>query len=430
MFSPGLIFVIAAVALLVLTWPLRWPLPVALIVVAVLAALLAGFGVPFRHLVEGGFGYINLVLALFAGAFFGQAMQASGIADAFGRRAHAALGGNPWLVLGFAGFLLFVIGMFVGIAGVAVLATGVLVVPMLRATGMESNRIASFIAVIATCGMIAPPLNVPAMTIADGVNMPYIGFALPLLCLSLPPALFTVALGVRGLKNRAADAQGDAHGSGKLAAIGFAAIAAILLFWTLLRLFPGTIPDPAVPIVLVAGALFAVPALGRQGLAKAMSSTFSGTPLVLAAVLVSVGVAVQIMTLTGVRGFLVINSMAFPPPWTFLEMILVPVFGGVLTSIGAANILGVPFAFALIHQDMILNVSGLSAIAALSEFMPPTAIAAALATYVVGDARLGRVLRASIWPALLIAALGFLMLIFADSLTSLLISETVTIREH
>ena len=430
MFSPGLIFVIAAVALLVLTWPLRWPLPVALIVVAVLAALLAGFGVPFRHLVEGGFGYINLVLALFAGAFFGQAMQASGIADAFGRRAHAALGGNPWLVLGFAGFLLFVIGMFVGIAGVAVLATGVLVVPMLRATGMESNRIASFIAVIATCGMIAPPQNVPAMTIADGVNMPYIGFALPLLCLSLPPALFTVALGVRGLKNRAADAQGDAHGSGKLAAIGFAAIAAILLFWTLLRLFPGTIPDPAVPIVLVAGALFAVPALGRQGLAKAMSSTFSGTPLVLAAVLVSVGVAVQIMTLTGVRGFLVINSMAFPPPWTFLEMILVPVFGGVLTSIGAANILGVPFAFALIHQDMILNVSGLSAIAALSEFMPPTAIAAALATYVVGDARLGRVLRASIWPALLIAALGFLMLIFADSLTSLLISETVTIREH
>ena len=41
-----------------------------------------GFGVPFRHLVEGGFGYLNLILALFAGAFFGQVMRHSGAADA------------------------------------------------------------------------------------------------------------------------------------------------------------------------------------------------------------------------------------------------------------------------------------------------------------------------------------------------------------
>jgi hypothetical protein len=136
------------------------------------------------------------------------------------------------------------------------------------------------------------------------------------------------------------------------------------------------------------------------------------------------------MALTGVRGFLVINSMAFPEPWTFVEMIIIPVLGSVLTSIGTANILGVPFAFALIHQDMILNVSGLSAIAALSEFMPPTAIAAALATYVVGDTRLGAVLRASVAPALVIALFGFLMLIFADGLTGLLVGESVTVRQH
>lgn len=429
MLSPGLIFAIGAVALAVLVWPLRTPLPAALIAVSILAALLAGFGIPLRHLVEGGFGYINLILALFAGAFFGQAMQASGIADAFGRRAYSALGSNPWLALSFAGFLLFVVGMFVGIAGVAVLATGALVVPMLRATGLESHDIGAFIAVLATCGMIAPPLNVPAMTIADGVNMPYIGFALPLLCLSVPPALFMVALSAWRVRDRRpppTSSSKDAH----LALTGLVAVGIILLFWTLLRLFPAFIPDPAVPIVLVAGALVAVPALGRKGLGAAMAQTFTGTPLVLAAILVSVGVAVQIMALTGVRGFLVINSMAFPEPWTFVEMIIVPVLGSVLTSIGTANILGVPFAFALIHQDMILNVSGLSAIAALSEFMPPTAIAAALATYVVGDTRLGAVLRASVAPALVIALLGFLMLIFADGLTGLLIGESVTVRQH
>lgn len=107
-----------------------------------------------------------------------------------------------------------------------------------------------------------------------------------------------------------------------------------------------------------------------------------------------------------------------------------PVIGGVLTSIGSANILGVPFAFALIHQDMILNVSGLSAIAALSEFVPPTAISAALATYIVGDTKLSSVLKASIWGAVIIAAVAFIMLIFAQELSGYLVFEHVSIREH
>lgn len=419
MIAPGLIFVAMALALLLLAWPLKWPFPAALLGAAVVAGLLGGFGLPLRHLVEGGFGYLNLVLALFAGALFGQAMLVSGIADAFGRRACRLLGGNPWAVLGFAGLLLFLGGMFVGIAGVAVLAAGALVVPMLRATGLQGTHIAAFIAVLATCGMIAPPLNVPAMTIADGVNMPYIGFALPLLALSIPPALFTVAL--FALRARGGAVGEPLPDEGRLAAAGLFVLVAVLGFWTLLRVFPGAIPDPAVPIVLVVGALLALPWLGGRGLAEAMRQSFTGTPLLLAAILVAVGVLVQIATLTGVRGFLVINSMSLPAPWTYLGMVMIPIFGSVLTSMGAANVLGVPFAFALIHQDMILNVSGLSAISALSEFMPPTAIAAALATYVVGDVRMGAVIRASLWPAAVIALFGLLMLIFAGDLTGLLI---------
>ena len=80
--SRGLIFAIA----IAYSWPctllLRAPLPLAFIVVAVVTALIGDFGIPFRHLVEGGFGFINLVLALFAGAFFGHMMRASGAADA------------------------------------------------------------------------------------------------------------------------------------------------------------------------------------------------------------------------------------------------------------------------------------------------------------------------------------------------------------
>jgi hypothetical protein len=147
----------------------------------------------------------------------------------------------------------------------------------------------------------------------------------------------------------------------------------------------------------------------------------------LAAVLVTVGIAVQIMTLTGIRGWLVISSMSLPST-AFLELIILPLFGSVLTSMGTANVVGVPFAFALIHQDMILNVSALSAISAISEFMPPTAIATALAIYAVGGASMLRVLRHCVWPVVVIVAVAIAMLAFADQLSGPLMAGGAIFR--
>jgi hypothetical protein len=65
---------------------------------------------------------------------------------------------------------------------------------------------------------------------------------------------------------------------------------------------------------------------------------------------------------------------------------------------------------------MIVNVSALSALSALSEFMPPTAISAVLATYLVGTVKLAEVLRASLAPVLVLAIVAVLMLIFAGEL--------------
>src|SRR5262249_59431519 len=77
------------------------------------------------------------------------------------------------LLLTLAALPLFVVGMFVGLSGVAVLAAGVVAVPSLRRSGFDDATTAAFIAVMATPGMIAPPLNVPAMLIADGGDMPW-----------------------------------------------------------------------------------------------------------------------------------------------------------------------------------------------------------------------------------------------------------------
>src|SRR5258707_14165524 len=96
---PGILFGVAMVLFLGLHVGLGWPLSVAFIAVAVVTALLGDFGVPFRHLVEGGFGFINLILALFAGTFFGHMVRLSGAADAAAAGAVRLAGGRVFLVL-------------------------------------------------------------------------------------------------------------------------------------------------------------------------------------------------------------------------------------------------------------------------------------------------------------------------------------------
>src|SRR3954470_6734893 len=132
---PGVLFGLAIAIFLASHLLLRAPLPLAFLVTAAATAFLGVFGFPFRHLVEGGFGFINLILALFAGAFFGHMMRASGAADAAAAGIVRAAGGRVLATLALAGLPLFVVGMFVGLAGVAVLSAGVFAVPALRRIG-------------------------------------------------------------------------------------------------------------------------------------------------------------------------------------------------------------------------------------------------------------------------------------------------------
>ena len=387
----------------------RIPLPLNLIIVAIGGAILGNFGLPFRHLVEGGFGYLNLILALFAGAFFGQSMQLIGATDRLAKIVGAS--SRP-VVLICAGSLLFVAGMMTGIAGVAVLAVGAFAAPMLRGAGLGRVSAAAYIALMATLGMIAPPINIPAMIMADGVNMPYAGFSWSLLALSLPTALFAVATFSRAPRQSdgAPPATEIAKAPSSIATIGIVVLFGIIAFWIALRIWPDSIFDPSTPLVFAVGAVIGLVLLKPARWGEVFRPIFTGTPLMLAAVLVSVGVVVQIMALTGVRGWLVIQAMSFQPPTLYAAIVGIPILGSVLTSMGTANSLGVPFAFAFIHQDMIVNISALSAIAALSEFCPPTAISVALAAYIVGENRVMPIIRAAIPTLIVLTVLALAML--------------------
>jgi TRAP-type C4-dicarboxylate transport system permease large subunit len=329
-------------------------------------------------------------------------------------------GGRRLLLLTLAALPLFVVGMFVGLSGVAVLAAGVVAVPALRQSGFDDATMAAFIAIMATAGMIAPPMNVPAMLIADGVNMPWTNTSRALLALALPLAAaalvwFTVWQGPT--KPRSAPAQSSAAACLR----GFAPLLLIVMIWIAVRLFPTVLIDPASPLILVIGGLAALPMLPKGELRKVVMATFTGTPLLLAAVLVTAGILVQIMTLTGVRGWLVISTMSLTVPWNYVSLALgMPLLGGALTAMSVSDVIGVPAAFSFIGQDMIINVAALSAIASLAEFVPPTAIAAALSCYVVGGGSIGQVIRRAWPPMAVLLIVALFMLVFARQLTGIL----------
>src|SRR5438045_8950242 len=98
--SPPLLLLLSAAAFVAVLRLLRWPVPLALAASAVIAGVAGTLQFPFRHLVEGSFGFLNLMLALFAGAWFGQAALRAGLATSFARGLLQLTRARPVLSLG------------------------------------------------------------------------------------------------------------------------------------------------------------------------------------------------------------------------------------------------------------------------------------------------------------------------------------------
>jgi len=126
-----------------------------------------------------------------------------------------------------------------------------------------------------------------------------------------------------------------------------------------------------------------------------------------------VGMFIQVMTLTGVRGFIVVNALSVNPALLYGTIaISMPLFG-IVSAFGSASVLGTPFSLALLGGDHIIVVSGLSMIAGMGDFMPPTALSAIFAAQVIGESKYSRVLKKLIIPALLILAWALIFIIFS-----------------
>jgi gluconate:H+ symporter, GntP family len=333
-------------------------------------------------------------------------------------------------------------GMITGSSTASVLTTGAMAAAILIRLGASPERAAAFVAMGSILGMIAPPVNIPAMLIGGGIDLPYVGFTKPLLLVSVPLALVVAyAFGseIRRTANAARKGHARPHatcGDGLqpvsesvlAASIGrrtqvqkpspvtgprpLVAVVPIMLTAALMtapQIWPNRVPDIGLPLIFVVATIVSVVISPRFDVLKTLhAATDEALPVL--GILTGVGAFIQVMTLTGARGWLVAQMLG-APSWALIAAaaISMPLFGAI-SAFGSASVLGVPFLLALLGRNEVVTTAALSLLAGLGDLMLPAALAATLAARVAGVDDRTRVLRQCVWPAAMAIGLAVAVL--------------------
>ncbi|MBQ7155996.1 MAG: TRAP transporter large permease subunit [Synergistaceae bacterium] len=398
----------------------KLPIAVAMAFAAIVGAAVGGAGFPLRHLIEGEFGYLNTIMVICTAMIFMKVVQKTGLLDALSAWVIRKFRHSPVILSVGIMIIIMLPGMITGSSTAAVLTTGALVSPVLITLGLSKVRAAAVVSMGALLGMIAPPVSIPAMIICAGVDIPYVGFAIPLIICTFPLAVvFALTMIYPGITSGNRD---------------FAALEKHLFEMErnplTFRLFL-----PVIVLVALFAAEQFLPGYVSLGmplifLISALSGLFSGTEwkvidtiteavddaLPVMGILMGVGMFIQIMTLIGVQGFIVVSALSLPS-WTLFVGIAVtmPLFGAV-SSFGSASVLGVPFLLALLNYNSIIVASALSLIASLGDLMPPTALAGIFAAQVVGEENYFRVLKLCLLPGLCVALWGLAVIFMSPTI--------------
>jgi len=407
----------------ILAMGLKLPIGVSLVFSALAGALLGGEGLALRHLVEGSFGYFDTILIIVTAMIFMKVLQASGILDTitaillktFYRR-------KVTLLLTVMVIVMFP-GMITGSSTAAVLSTGALVAPVLIKLGLSKVKTAALIAMGGILGMIAPPVNILVMIMGGGVDMPYVGLTIPLLIIVIPLAIIiSLWLGYKDIQILDTKQMESIlpESFSKEYGLRLYLPLVVVIFLMIGQGFTSSfVPDIGIPAIFLLGSLVGIFCARPFNFFKVTQEAMKESMPILC-ILAGVGMFIQIMTLTGGRGWIVMSFLSLPPVLLYLGIsISMPLFGAV-SAYGSASILGVPFILALINKNAIITSAALSAIAGLGDLMPPTALAGIFAAQVVGEKNYFKVLRYCLVPALFELAMGIGILLLAPIIEKIL----------
>jgi GntP family gluconate:H+ symporter len=411
-----LVFLIMTTVFVVLALAVRLPVGLALCAAAMAGSLISGQGLSLRHMIEGSFGFFDVMLIILTAMVFIKVMEAAGILDSVTAALVRTFYRKKALLLLTAMLLVMFPGMITGSSAAGVLSAGPLVAPVLMKMGLPRLKTAAFIAMGGILGMIAPPVNVLVMIMGGGADIPYVGFTGPLLLICIPTAIFTALwLGMKDVKTISAGEMLSILPRSHFHQYGFRLYLPIILLVLLLagqQTLARFAPDPGIPAIFLLCSLVGLISGRRFNFFRAtLDAVRDALPIL--TILFGVGMFLQMMTLTGARGWTVMTVLSLPSVFLYAGIALsLPLFGGV-SAFGSASILGVPFILALVTRNALFTASALSAIVGLGDLMPPSAIAGRFAAQVSGEKNFFRVLRPCLVPALALLVMGLAVLILA-----------------
>jgi TRAP-type C4-dicarboxylate transport system permease large subunit len=390
---------------------------------SVVTLVVSGNGFNVRHLVEGTFAYVDTILVIATAMIFMRFVQESGALAALSIVIIRRFRNMPILLLPLLMIVAMFPGMITGSSSASVLTAGAIVAPVLIMLGLPVHNAGAYIAMAGILGMIAPPVNIPAMLIGGGIDMPFVGFSMPLLLLTIPLAVvFSWFFGLKHIKKVSWEEISPKLNVELYEKYGlrlFVPIALVALLMILGQILPD-IFGFGLPVVFLTGAIVGIFTGRRFKVLKAAQEAVNDALPVLA-ILAGVGMFIQVMTLTGVRGFVVVSALSVKNQFLlYLAMaVTMPLFGAV-SAFGSASVLGVPFLLAMLNSDQIITASALSLVASLGDFMPPTALSAIFAAQVIGEKKYSRVLKKLIVPGLIVILWAVLFILFSKQIRAFL----------
>lgn len=412
------------VLMLVAKLPSGLSLMASALVGVVLSWAFSGTEFEFRYLIEGAFGYFDTILTITTAMVFMGALQVTGALEYISAAVVKALRKWPTILLIVFMFIIMFPAMVTGSSLASAITSGALVAPIMVKWGIPRAKVGAIVALGSVLGMIAPPVNVPAMVICDVVDIAFTGFELPLLLMVVPVAIAGVlVLGRKYVNPIDEEEVKNVCNVEVLKELKGTVVIPLYLLILLIvgeMVFPKIFGSFAMPGMFVISTVVAF-FFGRklpffkkhEDNADASTNAMDkdecivdvlrhgvGRSLGAMGLLMGVGMFMESIALNGVRSYFVANALMLPSLAKYFSMALtLPILGGI-SAYGSASILGGPFVMALYGSYASIPVTcGLSMLSAIGEFLPPTAMSATFAASMVEEKKWTKVTKAAL-PAL------------------------------
>jgi len=415
----GVMGVVIAICFSVPQLKKRLPDGMILILAGIAATLVDGWGFAIRHWVEGSFYFLPLILTIVSGMVMVNIFKENGmlgtLTDTLIKRFHK----YPSVLLSFLMLIMMFPGMVTGSAPAVVLTTGVMIYPILMKMGIPKINVAAILAMASIAGQQAPPVNVPIMIICTSVFMPYEGFMAPLALLNFPLGIFSILfLGRKYVTmDRLAEIAKEPMDP-DLPRNSFKLYFPVLLLAVLLsgpRMIHGW-PDVSTPLPFLIVSVVALFTGRKINFFKSSKQTFSEA-MNMIILFTGIGVLIQSMALTGVRGLIATITISLPRYILFTGFSIVGILlPGVLVTFGTAAVLGPPYILAVQDLNSIIFSSGAALIMGIGCLVPPTGIGGLFAMRVVGEEKYWPILKKCLIPAFVALVLGLLFMIYANEI--------------